>query len=209
MMTTKISEILDFLNELYPDAHCELIYHKDYELLIAVMLSAQTTDKSVNKVTDILFDKYKDLKSLATADINDIENIIKSIGMYKNKANNVLLIAKELIEKYDDIVPSSREELMSLSGVGNKTANVVRAELFKIPELPVDTHVARISKRLKLARDSDEPIEIEKKLKKLIPKERQIKTHHQMIWFGRYFCKAKNPQCENCKLKKYCSLFEI
>ena len=204
-MTKKIKEILSYFDELFPDAHCELNYHKDYELLIAVMLSAQTTDKSVNRVTEVLFSRYPNLDELANADIKDIENIIKSIGMYKNKALHVIGIAKGLIDRFDYKVPSNKDDLMSLSGVGNKTANVVRAELFHINELPVDTHVARIAKRLGYAEENDSPLVIEKKLKKAIDADRQIKTHHQMIWFGRYFCQARNPRCEECKIKKYCS----
>ena len=204
MMTNKISEILAFLDELYPCVGCELKYQKDYELVIAVMLSAQTSDKSVNKVTDVLFSKYRSLDELYNAPLSDIEEIIKSIGLYKNKAMNVKGIVNELINKYHYVVPSSKEELMTLPRVGNKTAGVVRAELFKIPELPVDTHVARISKRLKLTNQEDEPIEIERKLKRIIPKERWILTHHQFIHFGRYFCLARNPKCQECKIRKYC-----
>ena len=182
----------------------QLFYNKDYELVIAVMLSAQTTDKSVNKVTNILFNKYNSLDALENAPLNDIEEIIKSIGLYQNKAKNLKAIVHSLIHDFNYKVPTSKEELMTLPGVGNKTAGVIRAEIFKIPELPVDTHVARIAKRLGLAKDSDEPIEIEKKLKKLFPKERWIKTHHQLIHFGRYFCKAKGPNCQECKLINIC-----
>jgi endonuclease-3 len=205
MMMKKTKEILSYFDELFPDAHCELVYHNDYELLIAVMLSAQTTDKSVNRVTEVLFSKYQNLDELASANVKDIENIIKSIGMYKNKADHIINIARGLIDRFNYKVPSNKEDLMSLSGVGNKTANVVRAELFKINELPVDTHVARIAKRLGYAREEDSPFEIEKKLKKAIDEDRQIKTHHQMIWFGRYFCQARNPRCEECKIRKYCN----
>lgn len=200
----KIVPILSFLDELFPNVGCELEYKKDYELVIAVMLSAQTTDKSVNKVTRVLFDKYKSLDELNNAPLFDIEETIKSIGLYKNKAANLKGIVKDLIERFDYKVPSDKNELMTLPGVGNKTAGVIRAEIFKIPELPVDTHVARISKRLGLAKESDEPIVIEQKLKKLIDEKRWIKSHHQFIHFGRYFCLAKNPKCEECKLRDFC-----
>ena len=200
----KIASILSFLDELFPSVGCELEYKKDYELVIAVMLSAQTTDKSVNKVTRVLFDKYKSLDELNNAPLFDIEETIKSIGLYKNKAANLKGIVKDLIERFDYKVPSDKNELMTLPGVGNKTAGVIRAEIFKIPELPVDTHVARISKRLGLAKESDEPIIIEQKLKKLIDEKRWIKSHHQFIHFGRYFCLAKNPKCEECKLRDFC-----
>ena len=200
----KVQSIISFLDEIFPSVGCELFYNKDYELVIAVMLSAQTTDKSVNKVTNILFNKYNSLDALENAPLNDIEEIIKSIGLYQNKAKNLKAIVHSLIHDFNYKVPTSKEELMTLPGVGNKTAGVIRAEIFKIPELPVDTHVARIAKRLGLVKDSDEPIEIEKKLKKLFPKERWIKTHHQLIHFGRYFCKAKGPNCRECKLINIC-----
>ena len=204
MMKTNISPILEYLDELFPHASCELFYTKDYELVIAVMLSAQTTDKSVNNVTRLLFNKYQSLDALNAAPLEDIEEIIKQIGLYKNKAKNLKGIVKDLIEKFNYQVPSDKDLLQTLPGVGNKTAGVIRAEIFKIPDLPVDTHVARISKRLGLAKKDDEPIEIERKLKRLIPEDRWIKSHHQLIHFGRYFCTARNPQCENCKIKDYC-----
>ena len=203
-MKTNIAPLLSYLDELFPNAKCELFYTKDYELVIAVMLSAQTTDKSVNAVTSILFNKYQSLDALNEAPLEDIENIIKQIGLYKNKAKNLKGIVKDLIERFNYQVPSDKDLLMTLPGVGNKTAGVIRAEIFKIPDLPVDTHVARIAKRLGLAKNDDEPIEIERKLKRLIPEDRWIKSHHQLIHFGRYFCTARNPQCENCKIKDYC-----
>ena len=204
MMKTNISPILEYLDELFPHASCELFYTKDYELVIAVMLSAQTTDKSVNNVTRVLFKKYKSLDELNNAPLEDIEEIIKQIGLYKNKAKSLKGIVKDLIERFNYQVPSDKDLLQTLPGVGNKTAGVIRAEIFKIPDLPVDTHVARIAKRLGLAKNDDEPIEIERKLKRLIPEDRWIKSHHQLIHFGRYFCTARNPQCENCKIKDYC-----
>lgn len=204
-MKTNIKPILDYLDEILPHADCELFYTKDYELVIAVMLSAQTTDKSVNNVTHILFNKYKSLDELNNAPLEDIENIIKQIGLYKNKAKNLKGIVSELINRFNYQVPSNKEELMTLPGVGNKTAGVIRAEVFKLPDLPVDTHILRISKRLNLAKKSDEPIDVERKLKKLIPEDRWILAHHQLIHFGRYYCLARNPKCNNCKIKEYCS----
>ena len=205
MTKTNISSLLDYLDELFPSARCELFYSKDYELVIAVMLSAQTTDKSVNAVTQILFKKYQSLEELNTAPIEDIEEIIKPIGLFKNKAKNLKGIVKDLLERFNGKVPSDKNELMTLPGVGNKTAGVIRAEIFNIPDLPVDTHILRISKRLKLANKDDEPIDVEKKLKKVIPEERWIKSHHQLIHFGRYFCTARNPQCKNCKISDMCT----
>ena len=169
------------------------------------MLSAQTTDKSVNAVTPILFDKYPSLEELNKAPLSDIEEILKPIGLYKNKAKNLKGIVKDLLERFNGKVPSNKDELMTLPGVGNKTAGVIRAEIFQIPDLPVDTHILRISKRLNLAKKEDEPIDVERKLKKLIPEERWIKSHHQLIHFGRYFCTARNPQCENCKISDMCT----
>lgn len=190
---------------MFPSARCELFYSKDYELVIAVMLSAQTTDKSVNAVTPILFKKYPSLEDLNNAPLEDIEEILKPIGLYKNKAKNLKGIVKDLLERFNGKVPSNKDELMTLPGVGNKTAGVIRAEIFQIPDLPVDTHILRISKRLNLAKKEDEPIDVERKLKKLIPEERWIKSHHQLIHFGRYFCTARNPQCENCKISDMCA----
>ena len=206
MMTMKINitPLLSYLDELFPDAKCELFYTKDYELVIAVMLSAQTTDKSVNAVTSVLFNKYQSLDALNEAPLEDIENIIKQIGLYKNKAKNLKGIVKDLIERFNYQIPSDKDLLMTLPGVGNKTAGVIRAEIFKIPDLPVDTHILRIAKRLKLAKKDDEPIEVEHKLKKLIPEERWIKSHHQLIHFGRYFCTARSPMCEKCKISDMC-----
>ena len=200
----KINQILDFVDSLFPDAKCELFYIRDYELAIAVMLSAQTTDKSVNNVTKVLFSKYPDLQSLDNASLSDIENIIKSIGLYKNKAKNIKELTHTLLTDFNGKLPSDKDELQKLAGIGNKSAGVIRCEVFKIPDLPVDTHIIRITNRLGLASKSDEPIDIEHKLKKIIPEDRWIKTHHQLIHFGRYFCTAKNPHCADCKLKSIC-----
>ena len=204
MMKTNIKPLLDYLDEILPTAKCELLYSKDYELVIAVMLSAQTTDKSVNAVTPILFKKYPSLTALYDAPLEDIEDIIKPIGLYKNKAKNLKGIVKDLVDRFNGVVPSDKDELMTLPGVGNKTAGVIRAEIFQIPDLPVDTHILRISKRLNLAKKDDEPIDVERKLKKIIPEERWIKSHHQLIHFGRYYCLARSPKCENCKISDMC-----
>ena len=203
-MKTNISSLLTYLDELFPHAKCELFYSKDYELVIAVMLSAQTTDKSVNAVTSVLFNKYQSLDALKKASLEEIEEVIKPIGLYKNKAKNLKGIVEDLVDKYHYQVPSDKELLMTLPGVGNKTAGVIRAEIFHIPDLPVDTHILRISKRLGLAHQEDEPIDVERKLKKVIPEERWIKSHHQLIHFGRYFCTARSPKCAECKIKDFC-----
>ncbi len=205
MLTRKqFLEVSQYLDSLFPNAKCELFYSQDYELVIAVMLSAQTTDKSVNAVTSHLFKKYPTLKSFVDADIKDIENEIQSLGLYKNKAKNIKGIAETLYSDFNSILPSDKNELQKLPGIGNKSAGVIRCEVFKIPDLPVDTHIIRISNRLGIATKKDEPIDIERKLKKIIPEESWIKSHHQLIHFGRYFCTARNPKCEECKIRKYC-----
>lgn len=203
-LSTKSKLIIDYFDEILPDAKCELNYTKDYELLIAVMLSAQTTDKAVNSVTSILFDKYKTLEELNFASLEDIENCIHRLGLYKNKAKNIKLIVYDLINRFEGKVPSSMEELTSMSGIGRKTANVVRCELFSLEEFPVDTHIERIAKRLGYASESDNVLQVEMKLRKVFPKDKYIKLHHQFIHFGRYYCSSRNPHCANCPLKSYC-----
>ena len=197
-------EILDYIDKLYPDAHCELEYTKDYELLIAIVLSAQTTDKRVNMVTSILYDKYDTLEKLSNADINDIINIIKPIGTFNKKASNIISIATSLLNDKNGIVPNDRQYLESLAGVGRKTTNVVLSNLYNVPCIAVDTHVSRVSKRLGIAKVNDDVLVIEKKLNKKFPKGKLCRLHHQLVLFGRYYCKAKNPLCDNCKLKKVC-----
>lgn len=207
-MKDRVEEILSYLEQIFPDAHCELTYNKDYELLIAIVLSAQTTDKSVNKVTPILFDKYKTLESLANASLEDIEEIIKSIGTFKKKSQFIKNIAISLVNDYNGIVPNDRTYLESLSGVGRKTTNVFLAEYYKVPTIAVDTHVDRVSKRLKLAKESDSVSKVEQNLMKYIPKGKWIETHHRLIFFGRYMCKAIKPNCAECKLKHLCKYYE-
>ena len=199
-------EISNYIDSLFPNAKCELFYSKDYELVIAVMLSAQTTDKSVNNVTKVLFEKYPTLESIDNASLEEIEECIKSLGLYKNKAKNIKGIAHTLIKEFNGVLPSDKDLLQTLPGIGNKSAGVIRCEVFKIPDLPVDTHIIRISNRLGIATKNDLPIDIEHKLKRLIPEEKWIKSHHQLIHFGRYFCTARNPKCEECKIRKYCKL---
>lgn len=200
----KMSYISQYVDSLFPNAKCELFYSQDYELAIAVMLSAQTTDKAVNRVTQTLFKKYPTLESINYAKIEDIEECIKSLGLYKNKAKNIKEMASILISDFSSKLPSDKNELQKLPGIGNKSAGVIRIEIFKIPDLPVDTHIIRITNRLGIANKKDEPIDIERKLKKLIPESSWIKTHHQLIHFGRYFCTAKSPKCDECKLRDIC-----
>lgn len=205
--SNKIKDIEAFLDETYPNAKCALNYNKDYECLIAVMLSSQTKDSKVNEVTSILFSKYKSLNELNNANLNDIENIIKNLGLYKVKAKNIKEICNILINKYGSKVPSKKEELLKISGVGEKVANVVLIELFEIPEFPVDTHIKRISIRLGLSKNTN-PINIEKDLKRTFKKENWISLHHKFIFFGRDKCRAIRPDCINCKLQKYCNYFK-
>lgn len=206
-MKDRINEILEYLNFLFPNAHCELNYTKDYELLIAIVLSAQTTDKRVNEVTPVLFNKYKTLEELSNAPLEDIEDIIKPIGTFKKKSIFIKNIATSLLKECNGIVPNDRKYLESLSGVGRKTVNVFLAEYYKIPTIPVDTHVERVSKRLKLAKQNATVLEVEQSLMKKIPKDNWIKTHHQFIFFGRYHCKAINPSCNECKLQHLCKYY--
>lgn len=196
------NRIIDYLDEIIPNPKCELEYNKDYELLIATMLSAQTTDKRVNSVTKILFKKYPTLEALKEADINDIKKIIRPIGTFNKKAENIKNIASSLIEH--DGMKNDRKFLESLSGVGRKTTNVVLSNLYNEPCIAVDTHVSRVSIRLGIARKNDNVLVIEKKLNKFFPKDKLSRLHHQLVLFGRYYCKAINPMCENCKLKDIC-----
>ena len=200
----KYEVIEKYLDELIPNPKCELNYFNDYSLLIAIMLSAQTTDKRVNEVTKVLFNKYDNLNKLKNADIKDLEKIIYPLGNFKRKAYNVKEIARILDEKYDGIVPNDRTILESFPGVGRKTVNVYYAEYLSIPAIAVDTHVERVCKRLNLAKKFDNVLDIEKKLMKNIIKEKWSKRHLQLVLFGRYHCKAKKPECVNCKLKEIC-----
>lgn len=197
-----MSEMIDYLNELIPNPVCELNYTKDYELLLAVMLSAQTTDKRVNQVTAILFQKYPSLQALSEANLEDVMEIIRPIGTYHKKAKNVVEIAKALVSL--EAFPKDRQFLESLPGVGRKTTNVVLSTLYDEACIAVDTHVSRVSIRLGLAKKEDNVLTIEQKLTKKFKNYNLNRLHHQMILFGRYYCKAVNPMCENCKLKNLC-----
>ena len=196
--------IENYLDELFINPKCELNYNKDYELLIATVLSAQTTDKRVNEVTSILFKKYDNLEKLRDAPLEDIKEIIKPIGTFNKKAVFVKEIAKYLLDNCKGTVPNDEKILTSIPGVGRKTSNVVRSNLFNFPAIAVDTHVTRVSKRLNLAKEKDVVETIEKKLMKKFPKEHWSKLHHQLVLFGRYHCTAKNPKCNECKLKEIC-----
>ena len=200
----KKSNIELYLDELFPNPKCELNYNKDYELLIAIVLSAQSTDKRVNITTEILFNKYSSLKGLKKADIRDLEDIIRPVGSFHKKASYIKDIATILVDDYNGVVPIDRDSLMKFPGVGRKTANVFLSEFYKIPAIGVDTHVERVSKRLGLASRNDDVLKIEKKLMKKFDKSIWAKIHLQMVLFGRYYCKAIKPECKNCKLIDIC-----
>ena len=200
----KKSSIDLYLDELFPNPKCELNYNNDYELLIAIVLSAQSTDKRVNSVTPIIFNKYDSLKTLKKASLKDLENIIRPVGSFRRKASYIKNIATILDDKYNGIVPCDREKLIELPGVGRKTANVFLSEFYNIPAIAVDTHVERVSKRLKLASKRDNVLQIEKKLERYFLKDTWARRHLQLVLFGRYYCKAIKPECMNCKLKDMC-----
>ncbi|HDX9587916.1 TPA: endonuclease III [Bacillus pseudomycoides] len=201
---TQIRYCLDVMGEMYPEAHCELNHDNAFELVIAVALSAQCTDVLVNKVTKSLFQKYKTPEDYLSVSIEELQQDIRSIGLYRNKAKNIQKLCRMLIDEYDGEVPQDRDELTNLPGVGRKTANVVVSVAFGVPAIAVDTHVERVSKRLAICKWKDSVLEVEKTLMKKVPMEEWGVTHHRMIFFGRYHCKAQRPQCEECKLLELC-----
>ena len=202
-----MNDLLNNLDIMVSDPICELNYNKDYELLIAIVLSAQCTDKRVNEVTKILFDKY-DIYSLAKASISDIKRIIKPCGMSDKKSQFVKEIAVSLVNNYNGCVPNNREYLESLPGVGHKTCNVFLAEYYHEKTIAVDTHVKRVSTRLNLVKESDSVLQVEKKLERLVPKDKWSRFHLQMVLFGRYTCKAVKPSCDNCLNKNICKYYK-
>lgn len=200
----KMRHILDTLAEMFPDAHCELNHSNPFELTIAVLLSAQCTDETVNKVTVSLFEKYKGPEDYLAVPVEELEQDIRRIGLFRSKASNIQKLCRIIIDKYDGEIPSKHEQLVELPGVGRKTANVVVSNAFGVPAIAVDTHVERVSKRLGAAKPNDTVLEVEKKLMKLVPREEWTLTHHRLIFFGRYHCKAQNPQCPICPLLDMC-----
>lgn len=195
---------LDQMAEMFPDAHCELIHSNPFELTIAVLLSAQTTDVHVNKVTEKLFQKYKKPEDYLDVELTELEDDIRTIGLFRSKANNIQKLCYTLLNEFNGVVPSSREDLMKLAGVGRKTANVVMSVAFGEPAIAVDTHVDRVAKRLAFSRWKDSVLQVEGALMKKIPKEEWSVTHHRLIFFGRYHCKARNPGCGECPLLPVC-----
>lgn len=205
MLTNKqVRRVLDTIAEMFPDAHCELNHSNSFELAIAVMLSAQCTDQMVNKVTAHLFKKYRSPEDYLSVPLEELEQDIRQLGLFRNKAKNIKKMCRLLLEKYNGQLPKTREELMELPGIGRKTANVILSTAFNLPAIAVDTHVERVTKRLGICRWKDTPLEVEKTLMRKVPQEEWGITHHRLIFFGRYHCKAQNPQCEVCPLNDLC-----
>ncbi|WP_342387047.1 endonuclease III [Salinicoccus bachuensis] len=200
----KTVDMIDKIDTMFPDAECELVHQNPFELTIAVLLSAQCTDNLVNRVTRDLFMKYRTPEDYLAVDLPELENDIRSIGLFRNKAKNIQKLCRDVIDRFDGEIPSNYEDLVSLAGVGRKTANVVLSVAFDVPRIAVDTHVERVSKRLGIARYKDSVLEVERTLMQKVPEERWSKTHHQLIFFGRYHCTARNPKCETCLLLEDC-----
>ncbi|WP_148931363.1 endonuclease III [Paenibacillus methanolicus] len=199
-----MNRVLRVVGDMFPDAHCELHHSNPFELTIAVLLSAQCTDETVNKVTATLFQKYRTPEDYLSVPLEELEGDIRRIGLFRNKAANIQKLSRLLLEDYGGEIPREHEELTKLPGVGRKTANVVVSNAFGVPAIAVDTHVERVSKRLGIAKADDSVLEVEKKLMKLVPRELWTETHHRLIFFGRYHCKAQNPACPVCPLLEVC-----
>lgn len=206
-MKQKTKNVLELLKQEYPDAKCELNYKTPFQLLVATILSAQTTDKKVNEVTKTLFIDYKDLNSFSKINQDELEQRIKTIGLYRNKAKNLLIMCNQLKENFNGEVPKTMEEISSLAGAGRKTANVVLSNAFGIPAIAVDTHVFRLANRIGLA-NSESVLEVEKQLQKEIPKKEWSLTHHLLIFHGRRCCTSRNPKCGECVIDKYCNYYK-
>ncbi|MFT8871183.1 MAG: endonuclease III [Sporolactobacillus sp.] len=205
MLTQKqVDETLKTIAGMFPEAHCELNHTSALELTIAVMLSAQCTDALVNRVTPALFQKYHDPEDYLAVPLEELEGDIRSIGLYHNKARHIRQMCEKLIGNYGGRVPETQEELLSLPGIGRKTANVILSVAFGVPALAVDTHVERVAKRLGICRWKDSVREVEETLMRRVPRERWSQTHHQLIFFGRYHCRAQHPACLTCPLLACC-----
>lgn len=200
----EIRFVLDTMAEMYPDADIELNFDNTFELVIAVLLSAQATDLSVNKVTKSLFEKYKTPEDYLAVPLEELQEDIRTLGLWRNKAKNIQTLCKTLINDFDGEVPNNRKDLEKLAGVGRKTANVVLSVGFNTPAIAVDTHVERVSKRLGICRWKDSVLEVERTLMRRIPEEEWGVSHHRLIFFGRYHCKARNPNCKECPLLSLC-----
>lgn len=206
-MKPRTKKILETLKEMYPDAKCELNHESPFQLLVATILSAQTTDKKVNEITETLFRDYPDLDAFLTLTNEELEERIRQIGLYKNKAKNIIMMCNQLKENFGGEVPDTMEGITSLAGAGRKTANVVLSNAFGVPSIAVDTHVFRVSNRLGLA-DSDNVLEVEKQLQKELPKREWSLAHHLLIFHGRRCCIARRPKCEECPLTDVCKYYK-
>ncbi|MBM7555523.1 endonuclease III [Halanaerobacter jeridensis] len=203
----EVEAILSALEELYPNPETALEYENTFQLLIAVILSAQTTDKQVNKITNELFNEFKKPADIADLSPEELEPHIQGLGLYRNKSKYIVQTCRKLVEEYEGQVPRDRKELMKLSGVGRKTANVVSSCAFGEDAIAVDTHVFRVSNRLGLA-DSDKVKEVEQQLMEVIPQDKWSLAHHWLIFHGRETCKARSPRCEDCELHQYCNYYQ-
>lgn len=206
-MKARTKKIVEILKETYPDAQCELNYETPFQLLVATILSAQTTDKKVNEVTETLFRDYPDVDAFLKLTNDELEERIKQMGLYRNKSKNLILMVRQLKEKFNGEVPDTMEGITSLAGAGRKTANVVLSNAFGVPSIAVDTHVFRVSNRLGLAH-SDNVLEVEKQLQKELPKKEWTLMHHMLIFHGRRCCTARNPKCSECPLNTVCTYYK-
>lgn len=201
-------EIIEIMKKMYPDATCSLDFHTPFQMVIAVMLSAQCTDERVNKTTPYLFEKYGTPEKMAIADIKDLEKIVHPCGFYKNKAKNMKACSQKLVEEFNGVVPQNMEQLQSLPGVGRKSANVIMLEAFHNPQgIAVDTHAKRISNKMGFSKET-EPEKIEKDLLKVFPKEYYYDVNHLFVWHGRKTCDARKPNCSNCDVREYCNTYK-
>lgn len=208
MKKEEVIEIFEILKKEYPDAKCSLDFNSPFEMMIAVMLSAQCTDERVNKTTPYLFEKYGTPEKMAIADIKDLEKIVHPCGFYKNKAKNMKACSQKLVEEFNGVVPQNMEQLQSLPGVGRKSANVIMLEAFHNPQgIAVDTHAKRISNKMGFSKET-EPEKIEKDLLKVFPKEYYYDVNHLFVWHGRKTCDARKPNCSNCDVREYCNTYK-
>lgn len=207
-LKNKVEFIVTELNNLYPDAHCSLTYEKPYELLIATRLSAQCTDERVNMVTPTLFERYKSLEEFASADFDELCGIIHSCGFFRGKAKSIIEMSQQILKDYNGKVPDTIEELTKLSGIGRKTANLICGDIYGKPAIIADTHCIRLSNRLGLVKDSDNPAVVEKRLKEIIPPQHQTKFCHNLVHHGRAVCISRKPACERCTLNSVCTFFK-
>ena len=208
MLNVDRTVLINELEKLFPNAHCELNYKNIYELSVAVILSAQTSDASVNKVTPTLFERFPSLSHLANASYNDVYQLIEPLGLAKRKAEYLIKFSQTVLDKFNGIVPKTIEELVTIPGIGRKTANVIISEGYGIPGLAVDVHVTRVSKRLGLADDHHDPEDIENILKTFFPIEEWHNMHHKLIFMGRYLCKSQRPECYRCPFTNNCSYYK-